>query len=72
MRDYQNMEQRHDVRNIAGKIVPIDLPDEELLQTFNLWKTQYMWNTINEIKWDLPIKAWKTVTTKKSLRKYGY
>lgn len=44
------MAQRHDVRNIAGKIVPIDLPDEELLQTFNLWKTQYMWNTINEIK----------------------
>lgn len=34
--NYQNVTQRHEVSNVVGEMVPVDLLDEGLPQTFSL------------------------------------
>lgn len=41
----------------VGKMVPVDLLDAELSQTFNFLKNAYLWNTTkwSSIKWGMPV-----------------
>ena len=48
--------------NAVGKMVPIDLLDAGLPQTFNLWKTQHLGRKIKQsaIKSGVPVSWWRS------------